>query len=152
MGEIFAGLVRLAEKRGAIVNVRAWFGPAEQRGHLVLHRRREKDEGVITVRVLSGDVRVIDDVDDAAVLAHEMGHHQAWLNGEEHPDYRRLTDLVPTEGPSVLRPIRDAVMIEESRAWDYARADLQSLGFTAWEAFELQRATMLASYRNGLFP
>jgi hypothetical protein len=145
--DLFSRLRTLAESRGAIVQVRMRL-LGEQAGYFRLHGRRQTP--IVRVNVASGNVNQIDDVEDSIVLAHEMGHHQRWRNGEEAAAYRAIVDTPHETWPGLPLDSRRAILTEETRAWVYARGDLKALGFTDWPAFEAARAPALGGYANHL--
>jgi hypothetical protein len=146
--DIFSRLKALAESRGATVQVRARFPADPQAGYFRLHGRRQTP--IVRVMACSGNVNQIDDVEDSIVLAHEMGHHQRWRNGEEAASYRAIVDTAHATWPGLPLDTRRAILAEETGAWTYAKVDLESLGFAAWPAFEAARVPALKGYATHL--
>ena len=76
MGILFDALKTEAETRGAHVLVQTKMSDVEQSGYFrPITYRSGRVDPVICVRVVSRDVRIVNDVEDAITLAHEMGHH-----------------------------------------------------------------------------
>ncbi len=153
MGIIFDALLAKAQARGAHVLVQTKMGPAEQTGYFnPITHRSGKVEAVICVRVVSRDVRIISDVEDAICLAHEMGHHRRWLEKLEPEGYRAVVDMGQSTWLTQPLASRQLIVAEERAAWDLARSELESVGFGDWTAFDADRAALLATYERLLGP
>jgi len=93
-------------------------------------------------------------IDELVILAHEAGHFDSYRAAHHTDDYARAVDAfkghLATFGQanrSALDPELVAIVFaEERRAWKFARARLEALGFTHWPSFEEHEARGLGFY------
>jgi len=88
---------------------------------------------------------------EVITLAHELGHHESFKQGERPPGY---TTLMKDWGDGTRHPDRQEISLilsEEQRAWNYGRRLLQHMGFTEWASFNMRQREGMSSYREVLF-
>lgn len=84
-------------------------------------------------------------------LAHEFGHSRSWRDGERTKDYDEAV-LAFDQGLPLSEVQQKLMLEEEERAWNYARLELDLLGFGDWARFDAMRACGLDAYRQTFWP
>ena len=84
-------------------------------------------------------------------LAHQFGHYRSWRQGERTKEYEEAV-VAFSKGLPLSEEQQKLILAEEERAWEFARLELGSLGFSEWARFDAAKMCGLDAYQQTFWP